>query len=334
MPLISIRKYLDLANSGDYRPTLDLLAETVTQHPIAFNAAQSEHFRSDVAAILGQLTVPVDVEQFTAAVSAINQALKSHNQSVATLIGNQSGELQNMVIMLTQAIRSLGAASDVSARNLEEIAVQLKHASTLEDVAQLRKRLSECLEKLRTETARQKDDHHRNLQALHVKLAESQRHLAKQGIAADVDPVTGFAGRRTAERSIQETLDARKTGFLLITVLKGIQAINSLFGYDVGDEMMSAFSTALAAQFPSPPAICRWSGPTIVVLLHRPGPIQVLRMELGHAVAAAPTSKVIARRGRNALASFTTETLVIPVTSPAGGLFSQIDEFVATRVHE
>jgi GGDEF domain-containing protein len=334
MPLISIKKYLDLANSGDYRPILDLLADTVTQHPIAFNSGQSEQFRSDVAAILGQLSVPVDVEQFSTATAAISQALERHNQFVATLISNQSGELQNMVIMLTQAIRSLGSASDVSVRNLEEIAVQLKRTSTLEDVAQLRKRLSECLENLRNETARQKDEHHHNLQALHVKLAESQRRLAKHDIAADVDPVTGFAGRHTAERLIQETLDATKTAFLLVTVLKGIQAINSLFGYDIGDEMMCEFSTALAAHFPSPAAICRWSGPTIVVLLHRPGPIQVLRMELGHAVAAVPTSKVIASGGRKAMANFTTETFVIPVTSPAGGLFSQIDEFVATRVHE
>ncbi|HTV65801.1 MAG TPA: GGDEF domain-containing protein [Bryocella sp.] len=334
MSLISIKKYLDLASSGDYRPTLDLLAETVTQDPIALSPAQCEQFRSEVAAILEHLAVPIERDQFTIAVGAISQAVRGHNQSVSTLIGNQSVELQNMVIMLTQAIRSLGSASDASVRNLEEIALQLKRTSALEDVSQLRMRLSECLGKLRDETARHKDYSQRSLQALNVKLAESQHHLAQHGIAADVDGVTGFAGRSTAEKLIHEALASKESCYVLVAVLRGMQAVNSLFGYDVGDEMLYEFAAGLAANFPRHDMTCRWSGPAFVVLLHRSGPLQVVRIDAGHAIASAPTSKIISNQGRNALASFTTATLVVPVTAPAANIFSEIDGFVATRVHE
>jgi GGDEF domain-containing protein len=334
MSLISIKKYLDLAGSGDYRPTIDLVAEIATQHPIAFSPAQREQFRSDVTSILDRLSDPLDKEQFVTAVTAVSQALQSHNQSVASRIADQSVELQNMVVMLTQAIRSLGSASDISARNLEEIAVQLKQTATLEDVSRLRMRLSECLARLASETTRQKADTQRNLQSLNVKLAETQQRLAQHGMAADVDPVTGFAARRTAETAIHDVLASQESCYLVIAVLENMPAINGLFGYDIGDTILREFAAGLAAHLRSPAAIYRWRGPTIVGLLHWSEPIPIVRVEVGRAVAAAPNSKFIATQNRNAIVKATAASLILPVTPPAAELFSQIDEFVAARVPE
>ena len=334
MPFVSIKKYLDVASSVDYRPTLDLLAEIATEHGIAFNPAQHELFRCDVASILGRLNGPVDKEQFTTAVGAIGQALRRHNQAVGTLIGHQSAELQNMVIMLTQSIRSLGSASDASTRNLEEIAVQIRRASTLEDVSQLRKRLSECLERLKNETARQKDENQRKLQALNANLSESQHRLAQYCIAADVDQITGFAGRRTAEGEVHKALASNDSWYLLVAALESLPTINAIFGYDTGDEILAEFAAGLAANLRRPAAIYRWRGPAIVGLLHRPGPIGVVRTEVGRAVAASPTSAPLANPSGPGYAQSTAASLLLPVVPPAATLFAKIDEFVATRVHE
>jgi GGDEF domain-containing protein len=334
MPLISIKHYLEHAPSSDYRPTLDLLAATVSQHPIAFNPTQRERFRGDVTAILHRLNIPVSAEQFIVAVGAISEALMHHNESIATLIGSQSSELQNMIVMLTQSIRFLGSASDESTRNLEEIAGQLKQASTLEDVSLLRVRLGQCLGKLKEEAARQNHSCNQKLQALSEKLAESQRRLVEDGVMADIDPITGFAGRRSAEAAIQEAIASNSSYYVAVAVLEGMRSINCIFGYKMGDDILCEFAARLAAHFPAPDAMFRWNGPTIVSLLRRPEPIQVIRIDVGRAIADAPTSRIIANRSRNAFVNSTVASLIIPVAAPADKLFAQIDEFVATRVQE
>ena len=89
---------------------------------------------------------------------AISQALERHHRSVSNLVQRQGSELQNMISMLAQTIRSLGSASEVSARNLDSIAGQLKQYSALEDIYQLRLRLGECLKNVRDEATRQRTE--------------------------------------------------------------------------------------------------------------------------------------------------------------------------------
>ena len=47
---------------------------------------------------------------------AISQALERHHRSVSNLVQRQGSELQNMISMLAQTIRSLGSASEVHSR--------------------------------------------------------------------------------------------------------------------------------------------------------------------------------------------------------------------------
>lgn len=331
MALISIKRYLDLSAGDAYKRMLELLVEVLTQHPIQIDNSECERFKSEVSKIQQELGSDASDEQFSTAVDAVAQALQRHNRSVTTLVRRQGGELQNMIAMLTQTIKSLGSASEISSRSLETIAVQLKRASALEDIYQLRLRLSECLKNVRDEATRQKSESQGRLHTLKQELASTQQRLSHHGIETDIDRVTGFAGRSAAEVAIHEAVESGESLYIAVAVLGKMQAINARFGYMVGDEVLCEFAARVAGRLCSRAAFFRWSGPTVLGILERSEPLHIIRSEVSR-VVEAPISKSIVNGEQNAFITTSAASLVLAATPPADELITRIDSFVAAQI--
>ncbi|MGO9490712.1 MAG: hypothetical protein ACLPZY_00395 [Terracidiphilus sp.] len=331
MAMISIKRYLDLSSADAYQSMLELLIETVTEHPIDIDHAECERFKSEVAKIQETLGAEPTGEQFSQAVEAISQALERHHRSVSNLVQRQGSELQNMISMLAQTIRSLGSASEVSARNLESIAGQLKQASALEDIYQLRMRLAECLKNVCDEATRQRTEGQSRLQVMKHGLAASQQRLSHHGIETDIDRVTGFAGRSAAVVAIHEAVEAGDSRYVAVAVLGKMQLINARFGYAVGDEVLCEFAALVAGRLCSRAEFYRWSGPTVIGILQRSEPLHVIRAEVSR-VIEVPISKSLVTGSQNAFITTTPVSLVIPVAPPPADIIARIDSFVAAQL--
>ena len=280
MALISLKRYLDDASGEGCQRMLALLVEAVTQHPVDVDHAEYQRFTAEVARILQQLPAEPTGKQLLAAAEAIKELAAAHSHSVTGFVQRQGSELQNMVDMLTQTIKSLGSASEISATNLEHIAVQLKRASALEDIYQLRLRLGECLKNVRDEAGRQRNESQSTLQTMKNELSASQQRLSHHGIETDIDRVTGFAGRSAAEVAIHEAVEAGDSRYVVVAVLGKMQSINARFGYAVGDELLCEFAARVAGRLCSRAAFYRWSGPTVLGILQRSEPLQVVQAEV------------------------------------------------------
>lgn len=331
MALISIKRYLDLTAGDAYKRMLELLVEVLTEYPVQLDAAECERFKSEVSKIHQEFSSDSTDEQFSVAIEAVGQAMQRHNRSVTSLVRRQGGELQNMISMLTQTINALGSASEVSAKSLENIAVQLKRASALEDIYQLRLRLSDCLKNVRDEAKRQRSDSGGRLQTLKQELASTQQRLSHHGIELDIDRVTGFAGRSAAEVAIHEAAESGESLYIAVAVLGKMQAINARFGYTVGDEVLCEFAARVAGRLCSRASFFRWSGPTLLGILERTEPLHIIRAEVGR-VAEAPISKAIVSGEQNAFITTSAATLVLPAAPPASDLIARIDSFVAAQI--
>ncbi len=334
MAVISIKRYLDLPSNGAYQRMLEALVEMVTEHPIDIDHGECERYKSEVAQIQERFGAESTGEQFALAVHAISQALERHNRSVGNLFHRQGSELQNMVSMLAQTIKALGSASEISAKNLENIAVQLKRTSALEDIYHLRVRLTECLKNVRDEAARQRSESQSTLQVMKHELAASQQRLSHHGIETDIDRVTGFAGRSAAEIAIHEAINAGDAGdprYIVVAVVGRMESINGRFGYAVGDEVLCEFAARLAGRLCSRAAFYRWSGPTILGILHRSQPLNAVRAEVGK-VVDAPISKSLVTSGQNAFITTSAVSMVLPAAPPAAEIITSIDSFVAAQI--
>jgi GGDEF domain-containing protein len=331
MALISIKRYLDLASSDAYQRMLEVLVEVVTEHPVDIDHGECERFKSEVGKIQERFGAESTSEQFGLAVHAIGQALERHNRSVGNLAHRQGSELQNMVSMLAQTIKALGSASEISSKNLDNIAVQLKRSFALEDIYQLRVRLSDCLKNVRDEAARQRTESQGTLQIMKHELAASQQRLSHHGIETDVDRVTGFAGRSAAEVAIHEAIHSPDPRYVVVAVLGRMESINARFGYSVGDEVLCEFAARVAGRLCSRAAFYRWSGPTILGILQRSEPLHSIRTEVGK-VIEAPVSKSLVSGSQNAFITTSAVSLVLPVAPPAADIISQIDSFVSAQI--
>lgn len=331
MAVISIKRYLDLPSSDAYLRMFEILVEVITEHPVDIDHVECERFKSEVAKIQERFGGEPTREQFVQAVTAIRQVLERHNRSVGNLVRSQGSEMQNMVAMLTHTIKSLGSASETSSRNLESIATQLKRASAVEDIYQLRMQLAECLRNVRDEAVRQRAESQNNLQSMEQQLTESQQRLANHGIEIDIDRVTGFAGRSAAEVAIHEAVDAGDAVYIAVAVLARMESINARFGYAVGDEVLCEFAARVAGRLCSRAAFYRWSGPTIIGILQRSEPIHVIRTEVSR-VAEAPISKALVTGSQNAFITMSASSMVLPVAPPASDIIARIDRFVAGQI--
>jgi GGDEF domain-containing protein len=336
MEMISIKQFLDATgdSSNLNRRTIELLADTVSQHPCDFDPGASGRFKSEISEVVDGLDSEVSNEQFTRAVHAIHEALQHRNLAANDLFRNQSSELQNMIVMLTQAIRSLTSASEASSHNLDSIATDLKQASALEDIYRLRLRLSECLERVCDEAARQKNDSKDRLETLRQRLVESQQRLAHSGFSTDLDRITGFAGRSTAEAAIRSAVDEGGSRYIVLAVLERMPTINSLFGYAVGDELLCEFATALAGRMASRAVFYRWSGPAVVGILQRLVPLHVVRAEVGRVLSELHISKSIDDGEQTAFITTSAAFQVVPAAAPADALIAGFDKFLAAKIQE
>lgn len=331
MALISIKRYLDLPSADAYQRMLEVVVDTVTEHPVDIDHAECERFKSEVAKIQQRFGADATGEQFSMAVEGISQELERHNRSVSNLVHRQGSELQSMVSMLAQTIKSLGSGSEISAKNLDNIAVQLKRSSALEDIYQLRLRLGECLKSVRDEATRQRAESESTLQVMKHELAASQQRLSHHGIEIDIDRVTGFSGRSAAEVAIHEAIHAPEPRYIVVAVLGRMESINARFGYAVGDEVLCEFAARVAGRLCSRAAFYRWSGPTILGILQRSEPIHAIRTEVGR-VIEVPISKSLVSGAQNAFITTSAASMVLPVAPPAADIIARIDSFVAAQI--
>lgn len=314
-----------------YQRMLAMLAETATLHPVDIDHTECERFKSEIGRIQERFSSEAKSEQLMVAAGAISQAVASYNQSVTNFIERQGNELQNMISMLTATIMSLGSASDLSAKNLGAIEVQLKSASALEDIRVLRVRLAECLNNVRHEGARQRNETQVSIDSLKHELASSRHRLEHHGIASTTDPATGLASRSAAEVAIHEAANAGDTQYLMIAVLGKMQAINARFGYSVGDEVLCEFAARVVGRLCSHANFYRWSGPTIVGVLQRTEALDVVQSEVCR-VTEAPISKALVNGQQNAFITTSAAWLVLPIAPPAADLILKIDQFVTEQI--
>jgi GGDEF domain-containing protein len=329
--MISLKRYLDSSAGETYQRMLQLLADTAAQHPVDIDHRQCEGFKSEITRIQERFSAEANSEQLLVAAGTITQALATYNQAVSNFVRHQGAELQNMISMLTATIMSLGSASERSAKSLGAIEVQLKRASAVDDIRALRLRLEECLNQVRDEAARQRTETQVSIDSLKHELASSQHRLEHHGISSTTDPVTGLASRSAAEVAIHDAANAADTRYVMVAVLGKMQAINSRFGYAVGDELLCEFAARVVGRLCNHSHFYRWSGPSIIGVLQRTEPLHVIRTEISR-VTEVPVCKSLASGLQNAFITTSAAWLVLEAAPPATDLIRKIDQFVTEQV--
>jgi diguanylate cyclase (GGDEF)-like protein len=84
---------------------------------------------------------------------------------------------------------------------------------------------------------------------------------------ANTDPTTGLANRRELMRSLDEALEARSAGVLLLLDLDHFKRVNDLHGHQAGDQLLKVIAEALTSAAPDAACVARIGGDEFAMLL-------------------------------------------------------------------
>jgi GGDEF domain-containing protein len=157
--------------------------------------------------------------------------------------------------MLTQAMSQIATASQNSIARLQEIQREIEHATMLEDVRVLKARLSDCLQSIRGEVARQREESARAISSLQQGLRKAHETRPVQGC----DPMTGLPQRSEAEGAIAAACESGSHVYAALFVVERIQPINSRFGRSVGDQVLVMFLRHLSEAMTPTDRIYCWN---------------------------------------------------------------------------
>jgi GGDEF domain-containing protein len=195
---------------------------------------------------------------------------RDYNARVMTFNTSHTMELKSVMRTMTETITYLSESRTRSVHHLQFVSRELEQSAQIDDIRLLRSRIMSCLDVVREETVRLQSE----------SVARSQEVREQIGRATTVsevpppprfgimDTVTGLPVRRSAERTLGETVQTGGSAAIAVFVVTRLSAINSKYGRAVGDEVMLRVANHFAKHLSSDTLLYRWSGPALVALIN------------------------------------------------------------------
>jgi len=324
--VISIRKLManDKAEATLLR-VIQLLLQGIRLHTVEGNPEDRERFREALNAVSRAIEEEHDAEGIVIHACTAIRALQDYNQRADQNLGAQQQELQTIVMMLTSTIGSIVKTGDENVRRLVEIEQQVFSTTQLHDVRLVKGKLAECLDQIRQESVRQREETSKTVDQLSQDM-ESARNRKGAAQEALLDEVTNLPRRSVAEDALLAASQAETPAFAAVLSVDRIKIYNLRFGHKVGDEVLEHFAEWVGHRLRPEDRLFRWTGPVLVGLLPRVSRLEIVRDELA-GVMHAPFEYTVQTASRSVLLPVSARWAVFPMMASPRLLFHKIDSF-------
>jgi GGDEF domain-containing protein len=306
------------------------LLHAIGQHSIRADVEEQERFRLAMLELARQFEEPPPAAEVPRLSGEVVSVLGDYNARVQKCFRAQTAELQSIIEMLTKTMTAIASGAEHSISRLREIESSLQNATAVEDFQEVKVRMSECLNTLRFEIERRREESAVQVRELKSAISRSERRaLGVDPSPVKRDPVTDLPDRPEAEAALIREAEARRSFFVAVFVLERVELINMRFGHAAGDQVLIAYGRHLTDHLESGDRVFRWTGPALVALLNRAEPIAAVRESLAKFASKRLASSAV----------FGTRSVLLPieakwaVLSPAEAqspatLIRQLDAFV------
>ena len=179
-------------------------------------------------------------------------------------------QLQALLTSVAQTVSHICSASDDCTNRLNQIEEQIEEAAGLEGVRVLRFRLEECLQALRDETRRQREDISQAFARLQKRIEAAQAGDADDAtLPPEIDKVSGLEMRESAEQAMTASRERGGVGYAALFVVDRLHLINAQFGYATGDRILREFCEHLRRSLAPQDQLFRWTGPAFLAVIER-----------------------------------------------------------------
>jgi diguanylate cyclase (GGDEF)-like protein len=325
--VISLKKFLaDNETEASLLRMVKLLLQGIVLHSMEGDPADQARFRDSIAIVERRLDEEVSTPELPVLAGSALQAIEDYNQRTNKYLRQQRVEFQTMLKMLTSTVSAITAAGDLNVRQLQEIEKQVEFATEIEDVRQIKGRLSACLDGIRRETERQRTETAQTAEGL-MRNLESARAGTSADSSTAPDPVTGLPRRKLAEEAFAQACRDEAQAYAMAVAIDRIQILNTRFGYEVGDEIMRYFAGFLKSQLQSKDLLFRWTGPVLAGLVFRPNRLERVRDEIGR-IMELKYEHTVRTPSRTILLPISVRWALFPMMASPRLLTEKIENFI------
>jgi GGDEF domain-containing protein len=326
--MISIKRFMNRSEEeAVVWQALYLLLEKIGSEAALGDPLEFEDFTKNLERIRESVADAATPETLIVSIGSAVQAMAGHKQRVSRFIERQRREIQTMVSMLTKTVAKLSGDNTRFAQSFREIGEKLENAVGLEDLQELKARLSDCLRDFHDETCKQKAETEEMIAALQQEVDRSRENNEP---LLDADPATGLLRQDAAEATMLKNLKAGIRNYIVTVVVNRMQSINARFGYQVGDQVLRTCSQSIEKQLAPGDQMFRWSGPALVLLLQRSEPLEMVRGQLKR-ILDGRIEETYSLGSRAVLIPISTSWSAIKLVPPVGLAVKQIQTFIASQ---
>jgi GGDEF domain-containing protein len=329
------KKFRHSAEAAEtYLRTSQLLLQAIGLHAVEAEPQEYQSFRVTIEDLESKLNKEVPLAEGLLAVGAAAEAMHDYGLRTTRFIRAQNVGWQALARTLIEGIGDLAPKASHSAE-LREINWKVGKASTVEDIRDLKKLVSECLEDIRNEItgARAKE---KNSAAV---IEPAPPAEVPAGAAAAASPAprpdssTELLIRSEAEAAIRESRQNGDRSFTALFVIDRLRHIYSRFGKPVGDRVGALFVQRLAGILLPEDRMFTWGESSVVALLKERDSEREARQQIER-ILFRRLVETFTVRDQSVMLPISATWVIVPVAEIAyEGIVDRLDSFVAQNTH-
>ncbi len=273
--MISLKKSLDQIEHYErlfqvsLQCYLDALA-SLERHTFAAQEAEDRAYRQRLSALRRRLAAEPTPENLQTGPQVLEGELRAYKERLEAAFSSQRREVQEILAALAEAAAALDRQNTSYAGNLRGFTRQLEAVSRLEDLSEIRRRLTLQVAQMKSSLERISREHEESLKQLRRELETFQSRLEHAEQLAATDSLTGLANRRKVEQKLAEFIRSGQEFCIMLLDLDQFKHVNDRYGHHVGDQVLTFFAQRLREQFRRSDVVGRWGGDEFIAILGCP----------------------------------------------------------------
>ncbi|MGC4085898.1 MAG: GGDEF domain-containing protein [Vicinamibacterales bacterium] len=250
---------------------LDRLMEVLQQLAPEADPEQREEFQIRIREYRAALHDPRRRHELPQVTDACILLCRTYLEGSRTYHAEREKELTEVITILRDAAKlSVGDSSEFNSQIIES-SERITRIVQLDDIRELRKRVSEEVASLRLAVAEKQQRDEQAYARLTSRVEALQQKLSEMETEATVDPLTKVGNRRRFDSALRRLVNkAGESGQSLALAMVDVdhfKKINDTHGHPIGDRVLLCVAQWLAKGVRQTDVVCRYGGEEFAILL-------------------------------------------------------------------
>ncbi len=270
--MISLKKSLDQIEHFErlfhcaLQAYLDALS-SLERHSFAPPEDDLRDLRHRLIKLRKSLASEPTAENLRETAQSLDGELREYKDRLEIAEHKKRQEVQQILGVLAEAASALERHHHSYDDSFRSFTRQLEIASRLDDLSEIRRRLTIQVAQMKASVDRLSQEHEESFNQLKRELESFQQRLERAELLASTDNLTGLANRREGERRLREFIQSGSPFSVLFLDLDQFKSFNDRYGHNAGDQVLIMFAQRLRDQFRQTDVVCRWGGDEFMVIV-------------------------------------------------------------------